>query len=383
MNPRKGEKRPSQNRHQGHSDVVATTATRTTPTRVEVDSRADTCCLGQTFVMEDTGRSADVQGFSSELGSLKDIPIGTCATAIDIAATQTTIIAVFHESLYFGDSLKESLLNPNQCQANSLTVDTCPRQYSNGKSVHGIHIPEADLFLPFRLHGCISYFSSRLPTEEELANCDRVVHTSPAEWDPYADAFAEEEAIYENAGRGNTAGEAYDHRGDALVVGHTSSSNHRTKVDAATLARRWGTSVHTAENTLKASTTRAVRFFPKDGDLSRRFRTRQGQLRYPHLRTKWYTDTLYPGAKITKSIRGHTCAQIFCNDQAWAKLYVMRSEGDCGDAFNRAIREYGVSLHWESTPTMLRLKLGSSRNLKESENGISYCARPWSLTARG
>jgi hypothetical protein len=111
------------------------------------------------------------------------------------------------------------------------------------------------------------------------------VHAGPAEWDPYADAFAEEEAVYENAGRSNTAGEAYDRRGDALVVGHTSSSNHRTKIDATTLARRWGTSVHTAENTLKASTTRAVRFFPKDGDFTRRFRTRQGQLRYPHVRT--------------------------------------------------------------------------------------------------
>jgi hypothetical protein len=74
----------------------------------------------------------------------------------------------------------------------------------NGKSMHRIYIPEADLFPPFRLHGCISYFSSHLPTEEKLANCDRVVFTSPAEWDLYADAFAEEEAVYESAGRGNT-----------------------------------------------------------------------------------------------------------------------------------------------------------------------------------
>jgi hypothetical protein len=66
--------------------------------------------------------------------------------------------------------------------------------------MHGIHIPEADLFLPFRLHECISYFSLRLSTEEELATCDRVVFTSPAEWNPYADAFAEEEAVYETQG---------------------------------------------------------------------------------------------------------------------------------------------------------------------------------------
>jgi hypothetical protein len=88
-------------------------------------------------------------------------------------------------------------------------------------------------------------------------------------------------------------------------------SNHQTKVDAA--------SVNPAENTLKSSTTRAVCFFPKNGDLSRRFHTRQGQLRYQHLRTRWYTDTLYPGAKITKSMRGHTCTQIYCNTRGGPK----------------------------------------------------------------
>jgi hypothetical protein len=77
-------------------------------------------------MMEDIGHTADVQGFTDALDSLMDIPIGTCATAIDIAATQTIIIAVFHESLYFGGRLRESLLNPNQCQAYGLPVNMCP-----------------------------------------------------------------------------------------------------------------------------------------------------------------------------------------------------------------------------------------------------------------
>jgi hypothetical protein len=129
--------------------------------RVEVDSRADTCCFGKTFkLLEQTDRLADVLGFSDELGKISDVPIGTCVTAVDLADTQKTIIAVFHEGLYFGDTLKDSLLNPNQCRAHGLTVDTCPKQYSNGKSMHGIYVPEHDLILPFKLHGCISYFAS-------------------------------------------------------------------------------------------------------------------------------------------------------------------------------------------------------------------------------
>jgi hypothetical protein len=116
-------------------------------------------------------------------------------------------------------------------------------------------------------------------------------------------------------------GSFFSTHGDIVhCVGATSSTDRRSTVDAATLARRWGTSLATAASTLQASTTRAVRFYPQMEELSRRFRTRQGQLRYPHLRTRWYTDTMFPKDKV-KSVRGHTCAQLFCNDQCWAKVY--------------------------------------------------------------
>jgi hypothetical protein len=250
-----------------------------------------------------------------KLGKISDVPIGTCVTAVDLADTQRTIIAVFHEGLYFGDTLKDSLLNPNQCRAHGLAVDTCPKQYSNGKSMHGIYVPENDLILPFKLHGCISYFASRLPTDDELRDCEHVVFTSAAPWDPYSQTFAAEERAYQSLAEKVTIGEVYDRHGDQVhQVSHTSSTNRRSKVDPVTLARLWGTSVSTASSTLNLSTTRAVRFYPQMGKLSRRFRTRQGQLRYPHLRTKWYTDTMFPVDGM-KSLRGHTCAQLFCNDQ--------------------------------------------------------------------
>ena len=37
--------------------------------------------------------------------------------------------------------------------------------------MHGIYDPHEDVFIPFKMHGCISYFASRLPTDEELASC--------------------------------------------------------------------------------------------------------------------------------------------------------------------------------------------------------------------
>jgi hypothetical protein len=316
--------------------------------RVEVDSRADTCCAGATFCMvESTDRTADVEGFHGDLGKLENIPIGTCYTAVDHPVLQETIICVFHECLYFGSKMEESLLNPNQLRAHGLVVDTCPKQFSGGKSMHGIYDPGEDFFLPFQMHGCISYFASRLPTKQEIADCRHVVFTSEAEWNPYSQSFAQLEQAYtptSTGGAGDLAGEHHDQAGEDMrnhVVSATSSTNRRSTVDVAVLARRWGTSIATATSTLASTTTRAVRFYPEN-EFTRRFRTRQAQLRFPHLRTRWYSDTF---EAITKSIRGNLYAQMFCNDQDWATAVPMRSKADCGDALNDVVREYGIPEH--------------------------------------
>jgi len=56
---------------------------------------------------------ADVEGFHKDLGKLENIPIGMCYTAINHLGLQETIIGVFHECLYFGANMEESLINPN------------------------------------------------------------------------------------------------------------------------------------------------------------------------------------------------------------------------------------------------------------------------------
>jgi len=107
--------------------------------QVEVDSCADTCCAGTTFkLIADMGCTADVKGFHGNLGKLAGIPIGTCYTAINHPVLQETIMGAFHQCLYFGGQMEEYLINPNQLWANGLIVDMCPKQYSNGKSFHGI-----------------------------------------------------------------------------------------------------------------------------------------------------------------------------------------------------------------------------------------------------
>jgi hypothetical protein len=258
-------------------------------------------------------------------------------TAIDLAHLQDTVILVFHEALYFGKGLKESLINPNQLRHNGIVVDTCPKQFSGGKSMHGLVVPEEDLYIPFQLHGVISHLVTYLPTEEQLEKCWWIVMTSDAEWDPYAKIFTDNERAYTNVERGIIDGENFDNDGNQVIAA-SATSIRRSSIDAVGLGRRWGISQSLAAMTLQAITTRAVRNYPQE-EFSRRFRTRQAQLRFPHLCTKWYSDTLFFNKK---SIRGFTCGQLFCNDDGWHRVVPMRSKAEAGDALNRTIRDVGI-----------------------------------------
>ena len=70
-----------------------------------------------------------------------------------------------------------------------LAVDSTPKQYSDGKSLHGIYSEQDNVEIPFHLHGSTSYFVTRLPTKVEKQNCRWVSFTSDREWNPKSDRF--------------------------------------------------------------------------------------------------------------------------------------------------------------------------------------------------
>ena len=86
-----------------------------------LDSHADTCAGGSNFVQLDDSptRFVDVSPFSEEYEPMKNIPISTCATAWVCSETGQTRILVFHQMLFFGDKLSQSLLCPNQMRDHS------------------------------------------------------------------------------------------------------------------------------------------------------------------------------------------------------------------------------------------------------------------------
>ena len=135
----------------------------------ECDSNADTCCLGRNFiVLSSTFRTADVYAYDTSIKPIENIPIVSGATAYDDPDSGKTFILVFNESLYYGDRLDHTLINPNQVRAFGIPFWDNPYDTERSLSID----VDNDLQIPLRAHGTKLLFRTRVPTTDELATCD-------------------------------------------------------------------------------------------------------------------------------------------------------------------------------------------------------------------
>jgi hypothetical protein len=110
-------------------------------------------------MLEPTGKLVDVEGFHQSMEPVRNIPVATTATAVDLE--NKTVILECPQSLFFGNTMENSLIPPAQLWDHGLAVDVVPCQYSDGRSLFGIHVPDDDTYIPFKLYGCISYIPTR------------------------------------------------------------------------------------------------------------------------------------------------------------------------------------------------------------------------------
>ena len=157
-----------------------------------MDSHADTCCAGSNMlVLELTGEKVNVFPFSDNLSAVKDIPIATVATIRENPQNGELWMLIIHEALYFGETLKESLLCPNQLRANGITVEETPIQF-DPSSMHSIVVSDA-LSIPLEMQGVASSFRTQLLTDDELERyyADQIQSVELTENSPLGTIFHE------------------------------------------------------------------------------------------------------------------------------------------------------------------------------------------------
>jgi Reverse transcriptase (RNA-dependent DNA polymerase) len=382
-------------------DVAKVRVVETTENRSELDSHADTCVLGNNFIIySESGQTVTVAPYSDKYKP-KTVAVASGGTAYDHDDGITYILDV-HNGLNMTSELKVSLLNPNQMRSNGIVVDDVPLHLAQSdEATHSIYCPDIKLRMPLMMEGVVSYLPTRKPTPHEIENCEHIQLTGEEDWNPHSDDFAsQEETVVKLRSRSlklvsvdaieggfvpeipssgmDFVSRAYCEKGllagvERLEVMAVRSKTRKFTLSAEKLAQRWSISLESAQRTLQATTQRFIR--SAMDPIDRRFRTQQTQFRYNRLNTRFYLDTMFSNLRST---RGNSCAQVFVNDFGFSKLIPMKSKGDAGLALDELFSDIGV-------PTMLHtdgakeLTGGRWKQVREKHGGIRQTlAEPYS-----
>ena len=347
--------------------------------KCELDSHADTIVAGgNCVVLQYTGKECDVAPYRDDYDSVRNIPIVHAATGWQSPITGQTYILVLNEALWMGDSVPNSLLNPNQLRHSGIRVQDDPTSHRALSIITEDNTFGMELFL----EGTIVYANTFTPSDEELRTCPHITLSSEAPWDPQNVSFPDTRGSLEESM--NDIRQVNSIRSSALLddeddddvifsldgfarriasmkkitpvekverpdidTGATDvaipntfqSSERHSDVTAQTLSDHWGISLGTATKTLKKTTQRFLRsaILP----LARRYRAD----RVFHRKTlagKWSTDTMDGRCK---TLEGNRYAQVFANTGYFSRIYPMDSKKQAGEALRLFCQEFGVPEH--------------------------------------
>ena len=129
------------------------------------------------------GKFITATGFTSSLGSIPSLPIANVLYAYD-ASDGTVIILEANNSIYLGDKMEESLLNPIQAEEQGVNIDDRPcRYYPNDPNIQCM-IFEDGTQIPIEYDGVLPFIPTRRPTNDEIHSSRQLALSHRYDWDP-------------------------------------------------------------------------------------------------------------------------------------------------------------------------------------------------------
>ena len=130
---------------------------------IELDTHADTTVLGSNcIIFSYTGKECEVSPYSSQYKAVQNVPVVTGATVWTNAADDTAYLLIFHESLWMGDKLDHTLVNPNQLRAYGVSIQ------DNPFDTKPLSITTDDASVELDSEGTIICGATRTSTESKL-----------------------------------------------------------------------------------------------------------------------------------------------------------------------------------------------------------------------
>ena len=148
----------------------------------EMDSHAYTFCLGNNFIdLYYTGKVCNVHAYYNTIAPIKDVQIGVGETVWTDQLNGAECILEIHQALMITETLKNSLLNPNQIRYDGHSL--CDDPWYQYRSL-GISHRYFYLFIPLSSQGNVICFESCTPTADELYSLPHLTLTTDSVWSP-------------------------------------------------------------------------------------------------------------------------------------------------------------------------------------------------------
>ena len=328
-----------------------------------MDTHADPTVLGSNcVVLSYTGKECEVSPYSSQYEAVQNVPVVMGAMVWTNAADGMAYLLIFHESLWMGNKLDHTLVNPNQLRAYGVSVQ------DNPFDTKLLSITTDDASVELYSEGTIICGDTRTPTESKLSQLPWLILTSPQDWDPHNVCFPScndqssnsisiesnhsilavdtllQHTIYDPimvaslmSSHVQVAEMTMPSTLQEIPLAQTFQSKERhSSVTPSDLSERWYIGLGQATQTLKVTTQWLMRsaILP----LARRYHTDRMVIQ-PHICGTIYIDTMNG---CYKSLDGNKHAQIFANASFFATAYPMEHKSSAGQALKQFISDFGI-----------------------------------------
>ncbi len=169
-----------------------------TSSRTELDSHANMVVVGNNcLVIEWSGRTANVNPFTSDYEALPEVPIVDAAVMYECPISGKEHILLVRNALHV-PAMEQNLIPPFVMREAGIVVNDTPKIHMKNPTIetHSLYFEETDFRIPMALWGKFLYFPTRAPTNDALAACNDVYLLTPNSiWNPHSDSYSKNEEM--------------------------------------------------------------------------------------------------------------------------------------------------------------------------------------------
>ena len=139
------------------------------------------------FFFESTGRTFNVQPFTSDIGIAKNVTIVYGALSCGCTYSGEVYVLVIKNALQVPSTCHD-LIPPFIMRAGGIATNDVPKIHCEDPVVndYSIYSEHSDLRITLQLNGVFSHFQTIVTTERELKECEKLFLTpGSSDWNPH------------------------------------------------------------------------------------------------------------------------------------------------------------------------------------------------------